>query len=192
MSPRSEQKQHSHAKIIASAARLVCERGISGTSVAEAMQGAGLTVGGFYAHFEARANLIDEAIRHAASEVRNLLFSSLEHTPAETRATAVIDRYLSRAHRGEPALRCPFPSVLGEVATRGEHQAALSDAIEALAAELENVMKESADRRVRALGLLCVMVGALTLSRALAKTTLSDQVLLAGRKAARAILQQND
>lgn len=190
MSVRMDRKQQTHEKIIAAAARLVRERGISGTSVADAMGGAGLTVGGFYAHFKTRKHLIDEALQRAASEVRALLFSSLEKTPPEARAAAVLDRYLSRAHRDEPDLRCPFPSVLGEIATSGEHREALGEAVEALATELEHVLPagKKGERRVRALGLLGVMVGSLSLSRALAGTKLSDELLLAGRKAGRALI----
>jgi TetR/AcrR family transcriptional repressor of nem operon len=190
MSVRTDRKQQTHEKILAAAARLVRERGIAGTSVADAMGGAGLTVGGFYAHFQTRGHLIDEALRRAASEVRALLFSALEKTPPEARAAAVLDRYLSRAHRDEPERRCPFPSVLGEIATSGEHREALGEAVEALVTELAQVLPagKKGERRARALGLLGVMVGCLSLSRALAGTKLSDELLLAGRKAGRALM----
>ena len=51
------------ATILESAARLLRERGISGARVADVMKGAGLTVGGFYAHFGSKEALVDEAFR---------------------------------------------------------------------------------------------------------------------------------
>ena len=68
MTAKEEQKERSHATILESAARLLRERGISGARVADVMKGAGLTVGGFYAHFGSKEALVDEVLRRAATE----------------------------------------------------------------------------------------------------------------------------
>src|SRR5258706_16288297 len=94
-----DQKSISHESILESAARLVRERGISGVPVAEVMKGAGLTVGGFYAHFASKAELIDEALRRTARELRERLFERIEEKPAADRAEVILKRYLSPAHR---------------------------------------------------------------------------------------------
>ena len=52
MTQKSAQKLKSHQDIIASAAALLRERGIKASSVIDVMKGAGLTVGGFYGHFD--------------------------------------------------------------------------------------------------------------------------------------------
>jgi TetR/AcrR family transcriptional repressor of nem operon len=54
---KTEQKERTHETILASAARLIREHGISGARVADVMKGAGLTVGGFYAHFASKEAL---------------------------------------------------------------------------------------------------------------------------------------
>src|SRR5262249_9587455 len=105
-----EQKELSHETILQSAARLVRDRGISGVPVAEAMQGAGLTVGGFYAHFAAKAELIDEALRRTARELRERLFARIDEKPAADRAEVILKRYLSPAHRDLQTEGCPLPA----------------------------------------------------------------------------------
>src|SRR5581483_2856673 len=100
-----------------SAARLVREKGIGGASVAEVMKGADLTVGGFYAHFDDKDALVDEAIRRAGDTTRRTLFHGLEDKPAEARALTVLKRYLSAAHRDGTSTACALPAVVGEVST---------------------------------------------------------------------------
>src|SRR3954465_11064560 len=94
-----DQKALSHETILESAARLVRERGIAGVPVAEVMKGAGLTVGGFYAHFASKTALIDEALRRIAAGVRERLFERIEEKPPADRAEVILKRYLSPAHR---------------------------------------------------------------------------------------------
>src|SRR2546429_343541 len=78
MTSKDERKELSHETILSSAARLVRERGIGGARVADVMEGAGLTVGGFYAHFASKAELVDETLRRTAAE---LLARARRHPP---------------------------------------------------------------------------------------------------------------
>ena len=75
MSAKIEQKELSHETILQSAARLLREKGIAGARVADVMKGAGLTVGGFYAHFTSKTELIDEALREHNTHARCGIFS---------------------------------------------------------------------------------------------------------------------
>jgi TetR/AcrR family transcriptional repressor of nem operon len=70
MNAKLEQKERTHAAIIGSACKLLCEKGIAGARVYDVMSGAGLTVGGFYAHFASKKALVDEAIRRTAKIMR--------------------------------------------------------------------------------------------------------------------------
>src|SRR3984957_14033559 len=99
MNAKTEQKERTHQAILASAGRLLREKGISGASVGEVMKGAGLTVGGFYAHFGSKDDLIEEALRRAGRRIREILFARLEEKPEADRAEVVLKRYLSAAHR---------------------------------------------------------------------------------------------
>src|ERR1700755_2001727 len=98
MTSKREQKARTHETILESAARLVRERGIVGARVADVMAGARLTVGGFYAHFGSKAELIDEAWRQTGAKLRDMLFARLEQKPAADRAAVILKRYLSPAH----------------------------------------------------------------------------------------------
>src|SRR5271154_7483211 len=107
---KEEQKERSHETILESAARLLRERGISGARVADVMKGAGLTVGGFYAHFGSKEELVDDALRRTGTELRERLFSRLDEKPEADRAEVVLQRYLSAAHRDAPTMGCPLPA----------------------------------------------------------------------------------
>ena len=184
MTSKSEQKELTHQAILESAARLVRERGITGARVADVMQGAQLTVGGFYAHFASKAELIDEALRQTGAKLRAILLSRIEEKPAADRALVILKRYLSPAHRDLQMEGCPFPAVVGEVATSApEHREVLRGELETLtdglAAHL--CLRSPCRRRQLALGLIALMYGGLGLARALRGTELSDEVLKACR-----------
>jgi TetR/AcrR family transcriptional repressor of nem operon len=185
MTTKEEQKGRSHATILESAARLLRERGISGARVADVMKGAGLTVGGFYAHFGSKEALVDEVLRRAATEMRTRLFARLDEKPAADRAEVVLKRYLSVAHRDDIERGCPLPAVVGEVGTTAaEHRDVLAKQIDALATELAVHLpapRSGLPVRYVALGLVALMYGGLSISRALRGTDLSDEVLKACR-----------
>lgn len=184
MNAKTERKERSHERILDSAARLLRERGIAGAGVAEVMKGAQLTVGGFYAHFASKDVLIDEALRRTGAATRESLFARIDEKPAADRAEVILKRYLSPAHRDETTTGCPLPAVVGEVGTTaGEHGAVLGEQIAAMASGIEALLPAASaiPRRYLALGLVALMYGGLSLSRALRGTPLSDEVLKAAR-----------
>jgi TetR/AcrR family transcriptional repressor of nem operon len=184
MNAKDEQRERSHETILESAARLVREKGISGARVAEVMDGAGLTVGGFYAHFASKQDLVAEALRRTSGLLRDRLFARLDEKPEEDRAEVVLKRYLSAAHRDAQSLGCPLPAVVGEIGTTApEYGAVLAEQVEAVGARLEEYLPKgrASSRRALALGLVALMVGGLSLARALRGTALSDEVIRACR-----------
>lgn len=186
MNAKDEQKERSHESILASAARLVRARGIAGARVAEVMKGAGLTVGGFYAHFASKEALVDDVLRRAAEEMRARLFEKLPERPDQDLLGLVLRRYLTPAHRDAPLVGCPMPAVVGEIGTTApEHAPVLAEIVAAMAAEMEVMApaptEGGASKKHLALGLIALMVGGLSLARALAGTALSDEVLKACR-----------
>jgi TetR/AcrR family transcriptional repressor of nem operon len=179
-----EKKELSHETILQSAARLVRDRGIAGARVADVMKGAGLTVGGFYAHFASKTELIDEALRRTGAELRERLFMRLDEKPADDRAEVILKRYLSAAHRDLDTQGCALPAVVGEVGTTAhEHHDVVGEQVEALAAGIEGELPAAPvlGRRQLALGLVALMYGGLSLARALKGTALSDELLKACR-----------
>lgn len=192
MQTKTEQKERTHETILASAARLIREHGISGARVADVMKGAGLTVGGFYAHFASKEALVDDSLRRTGALLRARIFAGLEAKDEADRAEVVLKRYLSTAHRDDVAGGCPFPAVVGEVATTaGEHRDVLGEQVEAFAGELQGYLRSSdvLQRRHLALGLLALMYGGISFSRALRGTPLSDEMIRACRAFGRIVVR---
>lgn len=188
---KAEQKSRTRQSILESAARLVRDRGIVGARVADVMQGAGLTVGGFYAHFPSKEALVDETLSRTAEAMRARLFQKLDDKPEADRAEVVIKRYLTAAHRDETELGCPFPAVAGEIATTApEHGPALASQLEAMSDALRPLLPErdGISPRHLALGLSAMMIGGLTLARATRGTDVSDEILRACRALGRVAL----
>jgi TetR/AcrR family transcriptional repressor of nem operon len=185
MNAKAEQKERSHETILESASRLLRQKGISGAKVADVMKGAGLTVGGFYAHFGSKEDLIDTALRRTGEELRARLFARLDEKPVADRAEVILKRYLSARQRDETLHGCPLPAVVGEVGTIApEHGAVLREQIGLLAADLEPHLPpagEGVSPRHFALGLVALMYGGLSISRAVRGTDLSDDILKACR-----------
>jgi TetR/AcrR family transcriptional regulator, transcriptional repressor for nem operon len=166
-------KRRTHDRIIASAGRIVRKNGLAAASVSRVMHGAGLTIGGFYAHFRSKQAMDAEVV---------------EATLGDSSIPWSIDRYLSAAHRDDPGHGCPFPAMLSEIARADEAtRMALARAIDARARELarENPGRRGASARQRAFATLALCVGGLALARAMRGHPSSDEVLVACRKWAR-------
>jgi TetR/AcrR family transcriptional repressor of nem operon len=166
-------KRRTHDRIIASAGRIVRKNGLAAASVSRVMHGAGLTIGGFYAHFRSKQAMDAEVV---------------EATLGNSSIPWSVDRYLSAAHRDDPGHGCPFPAMLSEIARADEAtRMALARAMDVRAKELarENPGKRGASARQRAYATLALCVGGLALARAMRGHPASDEVLSACRKWAR-------
>lgn len=178
---RSERKEQTRDAIVRSAARILRERGVGATGVAEVMKGAGLTVGGFYAHFPSKEALVAEAFVAAAKEAHEERLG-IEHASL----AEVVARYASPMHRDHPTQGCPVPAVLSEMKSQPEQvRTTFAQTIEQLVCRMSKLSGDDAEARRDAAAALALMVGALTLSRALAGSPLSDEVLGAAASLAR-------
>jgi TetR/AcrR family transcriptional repressor of nem operon len=148
------------------------------------MEGAGMTVGGFYAHFPSKRELVAETVVETLRQSRGTLSAAAgERTGAEWLET-VARAYLSRPHRDHPEAGCPLPATLGEIAREeAPVREALEGELSAIVSEIAAHLREAGvdDPRGEALAALSLMVGGLSLSRALKGTPLSDAVLKACR-----------
>ena len=192
MNQKKEQKQKSHEAILASAAALLRERGIKASSVMDVMKGAGLTVGGFYGHFGSKEQLFTETIQSAASATWSQLLRTAKGDSPGERAMNVIRGYLSRAHRDNADKGCLLPSAAPEVAREGEpYRSALETELSTFVRTFSALLGTSADAREKALSLIALMYGALSLSRAVRGTPLSDELLQAAKKLAERALAED-
>lgn len=187
---KAERWERTHGQLRAAAVKLVKTRGLRLPSVAEVMQGAKLTVGGFYGHWASKEAMFEEVLREAMRGNWGLMIDAAKGDTARERLVGVVRRYLSRTHRDLPEHGCPLPAALADVAALGEpYRGALAEELEAMATRLGQEATGIGGKQL-ALGLLALMVGGLTLARATAGTALSDAVLNASRALARLALER--
>jgi len=180
---KTMQKQKSREAIAASAATLLRERGIKASSVMEVMKGAGLTVGGFYNHFDSKEELFVETLRDTSSATWDKFLKSAKGDSPRSRTLSVIRQYLSRSHRDDKETGCLLPSAAPEVARVGEpYRSTLEKELSDFVRSFARMLDAGDKSREKALGSIALMYGALSLSRAVAGTRLSDEFLQAGRK----------
>lgn len=163
-----DEKDRSRQRIIAGAARLIRERGIDATSLADVMREAGLTHGGFYRHFADKDALIEAALDAAFAERLTSLESRLAQAAAPAAVAAYHREYLQEGHVEARALGCPVPALAGDVARqsralRESYGAHLRRIVETLARGMPGSAEE---RLVAATRDLAMIAGAIMLARA--------------------------
>ena len=182
MNTRSHQKHETRRRIVSAARKAIRDQGLIAPSVQGVMGEAGLTVGGFYAHFENRDALMLEALGEQMNERMDELRALIPSTTASERRELTARYYLSRKHRDGGVDRCPLPAVLSEI---GKAPAPFRELLEAHLRTWSDAMRDGNDPegRDKALAAIATMVGALTIARALGATPFSDDVLRAAKAA---------
>ncbi len=185
-----DHKQKTRERVLKEAAKAIRAEGPHRIAVAGVMAKAGLTHGGFYAHFQSKDDLVAAAIETMFGEARNRFSRETAEAggPVSPKDKLIrdIDFYLSPGHRDARTTGCPLPALAADLprmapASReryGQGVAALTaliaDALEALGRPDAQTLAGSA---------LSEMVGALSLSRAVADPDQSDLILDASRAA---------
>jgi TetR/AcrR family transcriptional repressor of nem operon len=182
-----EHKQETHAKIVKKAAVLLREKGAHGIGVADLMKEAGLTHGGFYAHFDSREALVIEAFAYAMDRSTERWRKIAEQTPPDKRLATIIQTYLTPVHRDDPGHGCAVPALGAEIArespkTRKAFAAKLEAMIDMVADQIPDVPRKAARRQ--AMATVATMMGTLVLARIAGNNEFSDEILDVGRQAA--------
>jgi len=166
------------ARIVAAASQLFRARGIDATSVADVMSAVGLTVGGFYRHFDSKEALVAEAIDNASRE------TTARHLPSAGAGgadlAALLDTYLSDAHRRQPGHGCPVAALCSEAGHAGKAtRKAFTGALERLLASIGAVTGTRAKGHDRKAALFAAFaaVGALVLARATHDESIAGELL---------------
>ena len=181
-----EHKLETHARIVKKASVRLREKGAHGIGVADLMKEAGLTHGGFYAHFDSRDALVIEAFAYAMDRSTERWRKLAEATPPEKRLAAIVDSYLTTVHRDDPGHGCAVPTLGAEIArespkTRKAFASKLAQMIEMLADQIPEVPRKTA--RKQAMAAVATRMGTLVLSRIAGSGEFSDEILGAGREA---------
>ncbi|MCO5398563.1 TetR/AcrR family transcriptional regulator [Ralstonia nicotianae] len=170
-------KEITHERIVEAAARAIRRSGYNGTSVADIMKAAGLTHGGFYAHFESREAMLAEAADRAGSESVAMMEHVAATTPPEETLRAMAQAYLSQEHLegmetgcGTAALVSEMPRQTAEVRRAATRR--IKEMIDLVTRQLPNWGQPGAHEQ--ALVIVAMMVGTLTLARAVDDPKLSE------------------
>ena len=183
MSPPSR-KEITHDRIVETAARAIRRAGFGGVGVADIMNEAGLTHGGFYAHFASRDALVCEAIERAGqdSAARIARTSAIRRAQGATAFRAFVENYLSDRHLASRENGCPVAALASEMPrqSRAVGQAA-AQRVRALIAAVRAVLPATVPPGSAA-GIASQLVGALQLARALGDNAEGKAVLTSTRR----------
>jgi TetR/AcrR family transcriptional regulator, transcriptional repressor for nem operon len=177
-----EQAEANRQKVVGAASTLFRKHGFDGIGVADIMKAAGLTHGGFYGQFDSKDDLAAEACSHAVRRSWDVWIKPSSEGGPE----AIVRNYLATSHRNDRAQGCLFAALGSEIARQPRAiRHAVTDGFRDTIERLLNLLpgRSATARRKRALPMMCGLVGALILSRAVDDTQLSEEILEAATAA---------
>lgn len=183
-------REKSRARILYSAAELFRSDGIAATGVDRVMARAGLTPGGFYAHFPSKDALVAEAVDAGATASRKRWYGRFDDLRGKAWAEALVETYLSREHRDDRTSGCILPSLGGEIGrarrpSRLRFERRVRGMFDFIVARTQG---EYSVDRAAIVAALSACVGGLLLSRAVVSPALSREILDGARAGAKRLL----
>jgi len=178
---RAVRKRETHQRILKAADRIARREGLRAASVPRVMRGAGLTVGGFYAHFPSKTAMDAELVRAMLGELPGRWLQGLDDSLGLEWIERAVARYLSLAHR-DNLDGCAYPAVLSEVAKAApEVREAFAEALElrVRAFSMHAPALPGMSPRQRAMAMIATTIGGLLLARSTRGTPISGDVLTA-------------
>jgi TetR/AcrR family transcriptional regulator, transcriptional repressor for nem operon len=184
-------KAETHARLVKLAGRMLRENGPQHLAVAELMQAAGLTHGGFYAHFKSKDALLAEALASVFAESDQMLRRATEGLAPRHALARCIDVYVTGAHRDNRAGGCPIVALNSELPRQSRKFRSTFDAgTKLLVRTLAGWIRAAGISGGEALAaaVLSAMAGAVAVSRAVSDKRLSDELMAAARASIKARL----
>ncbi len=176
------QKEQTRQRILDAAAVVFRRLGYRAGSVDKVMAEAGLTAGGFYAHFPSKEALFAETLAHAMRQTRTLQGPAADQPGGPDWARSAIETYLCMSHRRRTEDGCPLPALLAEVGRADESaRVAFEGVLGDVAGKLAAHLPPGRGADDRALALIGLLVGGMTLARAVADDALAERILAACR-----------
>lgn len=177
-------KEETRKKVVSAAAAAVRAKGPEGMGVAEIMAGAGLTHGGFYAHFASKEALVAAAVEEAFRQSRERFTRLTADLSGPQALSAFVDAYVSMIHRARPDGGCPIVMLSSDLPRQGEAVREVFEAgVRRLIGRLATWLPAGPDeeRQRLAASLLAEMAGAVSLSRAMAEDAAAERLLADAR-----------
>jgi TetR/AcrR family transcriptional regulator, transcriptional repressor for nem operon len=184
-------KEISHERIVAAAARAIRRGGFQGVGVADIMKEAGLTHGGFYAHFSSRNALLAEALERAGQDTaaRTRHDFATRQSRGASPLRALVEGYLSDRHLGDIETGCAVAALASEMPRQApDVREASAQRVRGMLAGVRRALPKDAPAD-SASAVASQLVGALQLARALGDNAEGRALLKASR---RALLAQYD
>lgn len=179
----SNRKEMTHMRIVETAARAIRRSGYDGTGVADIMKEAGLTHGGFYAHFPSRDAMLAEAADKAGKETVAIAEHIFAKVPKDQALRALMNAYLSDEHMANIENGCSFAALGSEMPRQApEVRKASTCRIKEMIGLIKNKLVGESNAYEKALVMMSTMVGALLLSRAVDDNELSEALRQAALK----------
>jgi TetR/AcrR family transcriptional repressor of nem operon len=178
-------KEETHKKLLAIAAGALRQKGPEGLVVADLMKSAGLTHGGFYAHFKSKDALLTETLGEIFARVGRRWDRVMDGLPPLEALDAYIDFYLSPQHRDHPESGCPVVALNSDLprqsrAFRKAFDAGVAAMRARIAQRAEEAGLSTPDDLAQAI--LSSMVGAVVLARSVCDAAMSDDILSSTRR----------
>lgn len=172
----SNRKEITHTRIVETAARAIRRSGYDGTGVADIMKEAGLTHGGFYAHFASREAMLAEAADQAGEETIAIAKRIFAEVPGDQALQALMQVYLSNEHMANIETGCSLAALGSEMPRQApEVRKASTCRIKEMIALIKSRLSgQQSNTYEKALVMLSTMVGTLLLARAVEDPELSE------------------
>lgn len=173
----AEQKQQTRKRIVAAAGRSFKKGGYSGIGVDGLAKEAGVTSGAFYGHFKSKEEAFKEAIVSELDELSSAI-TNLKQAHGENWWTEFADFYTSQKRTCDLSDSCGLQSLTPEVGRSNDDVRAVFETelleIAGLASKKDDMDKTWAS--------LAMLIGGVTLSRAVKDEKLSNKIAEAIRK----------
>ncbi len=184
-------KEETHKALLKVAATHLREKGPDRLSVASVMKSAGLTHGGFYAHFKSKDALLNETLAEIFGKSKRRVQRLLEGLPPKHALATYIDFYVAASHRDNPANGCALTALSSDMPRQSKKfRAAYEAGVKSLAGFLAERMQAAgiAEAEQLAPSILAAMAGAVSMSRTISDPELSDELLASTRAGIKARL----
>jgi TetR/AcrR family transcriptional repressor of nem operon len=184
----ADHKRETRERVLAEAAKQIRAHGPLGVGVAEIMKRAGLTHGGFYAHFKSKDALVAAAIAKMFEGARARWQRATDTRDAMSGIAVYIDSYLSAEHRDARERGCPIAALSSDLPRLPKMcRTAYADGTRNLTALVAHRLRElgHSDAEAMAASVIAELVGALSLARVEPDEARSDAILAASRRSLR-------
>jgi TetR/AcrR family transcriptional regulator, transcriptional repressor for nem operon len=188
-------REETHKRLLKAAAAALRERGPDRLGVADVMKAAGLTHGGFYAHFKSKDALLSETLSEIFAQSQRRVGRMLEGLPPKHALATYIDFYVSTRHRDDASNGCPITALNSDLPRQSrKFRSTFEAGVNRLSESLARMIGDAgvADARRIAPAILAAMAGAVALARTISDRQLSDDLLASTREGIKSRLGLTD